>query len=92
MDEELSSTKIAHSFARAAPHTSSVSEPDPDPALRDVDVEYNLMANLAESVASQAGGAGPASNLLRDMHLEVPADWFAGNRGGNDSDSDDDAD
>ncbi|EEH49026.2 uncharacterized protein PADG_05105 [Paracoccidioides brasiliensis Pb18] len=41
----------------------------------DVDnVDYNLAKNLLESFSSQAGSAGPASNLLGLMGMKMPKD------------------
>lgn len=38
-----------------------------------VDVDMNLVKNLLESTASQAGLSGPASNILRSMGLNFPS-------------------
>jgi len=35
-------------------------------------VDVNLVTQLLESFASQGAGAGPGSNLLREMGLKVP--------------------
>ncbi|KAI1193491.1 SGT1-domain-containing protein [Nemania serpens] len=40
----------------------------------EVDIDYNLAKNLLESFKSQAGLAGPASNLLGMMGLQLPRD------------------
>jgi len=63
--------------------------------LSDADLQYNLLASLSQSVAGQGGRAGPASNMLGDLGLSVPAAWWeaearraAGEDAGSDSDSD----
>lgn len=40
-----------------------------------VDVDLNLVSNILESYSSQAGLAGPASNLLQSMGVQLP--WRA---------------
>lgn len=37
-----------------------------------VDVDLNLVSNILESYSSQAGLAGPASNLLQSMGVQLP--------------------
>ena len=37
-----------------------------------VDVDFNLVKNLLESYTSQEGGAGPASNLLHSLGINLP--------------------
>ncbi len=56
--------------------------PEPPGAFRgsgqapgEVDLEYNLVVNLVESVSSQGGAAGPATTLLGDLAVPVPAEW-----------------
>lgn len=48
--------------------------------IQPLDVDLNLVTNLLESLASQAGLAGPASNLLQSMGFHLPANsdrpWF----------------
>lgn len=39
-----------------------------------VDVDLNLVSNILESYSSQAGLAGPASNLLQSMGVRLPED------------------
>jgi hypothetical protein len=46
--------------------------------LSEHDVRFNLAASLAASVGAQAGAAGPASNLLGQLGLAVPREWWAG--------------
>lgn len=40
--------------------------------IQPLDVDLNLVTNLLESLSSQAGLAGPASNLLQSLGLHLP--------------------
>lgn len=40
--------------------------------VQPLDVDVNLVANLLESLSSQEGLAGPASNLLHSLGLRLP--------------------
>jgi len=40
--------------------------------LAPVDVDFNLVSNLLESYSSQAGRAGPATNILHSLGLRLP--------------------
>lgn len=40
----------------------------------DIDIDYNLAKNLLESFKSQAGMAGPTSNILGMMGVQLPRD------------------
>ncbi|XP_052002011.1 protein ecdysoneless homolog [Xyrauchen texanus] len=82
MDQELQSTNIGKSFTQPdrvgnkadAPKSSSVtsgSEPAEE-EIQPIDVDLNLVTNLLESLASQAGLAGPASNLLQSLGIHIP--------------------
>ena len=63
LEAELSSTEMAQSFDRP--------ENDEGP----VDVDFNLVKNLLESVEAQDGaGPGAAALLLNELGLELPAD------------------
>lgn len=42
--------------------------------FRPVDVDINLVKNLLDSYSAQDGMAGPASNILGSMGVNVPAD------------------
>lgn len=42
--------------------------------IQPLDVDLNLVTNLLESLASQAGLAGPASNLLQSLGIHIPPD------------------
>ncbi|XP_076850683.1 protein ecdysoneless homolog isoform X2 [Brachyhypopomus gauderio] len=81
MDLELQSTNIGQSFTSsnggdrdAAAQTSAAPaalEPE-DEELKPLDVDLNLVTNLLESLTSQAGLSGPASNLLQSMGIHLP--------------------
>ncbi len=92
MDEELASTHMSKSFAspptandtQPVPSSSSAAsstaattiDSSTSTRYQPVDVNYNLMVNLVESVSSQGGAAGPTTNLLGDIGVAVPQDWF----------------
>lgn len=40
--------------------------------LPSLDIDLNLVANLLESLSSQEGLSGPASNLLQSLGLHLP--------------------
>ncbi|CAN9499659.1 unnamed protein product [Ophioblennius macclurei] len=40
--------------------------------IQPLDVDYNLVTNLMESLSCQAGLAGPASNLLQSLGIHIP--------------------
>ncbi|KAL7861525.1 hypothetical protein SRHO_G00129660 [Serrasalmus rhombeus] len=76
MDQELQTTNIGKSFTRNAKGNdragaASSSEPAEE-ELQPLDVDVNLVTNLLESLASQAGLAGPASNLLQSLGIHLP--------------------
>lgn len=55
--------------------TSESAGPDSgaeDAVLAPVDVDMNLVANLLESYSAQAGLAGPTSNILQSMGVNLP--------------------
>uniref|UniRef100_A0A8C1GWC0 Ecdysoneless homolog (Drosophila) n=1 Tax=Cyprinus carpio TaxID=7962 RepID=A0A8C1GWC0_CYPCA len=75
MDQELQSTNIGRSFTlnnRVSLHRCCLSCEEIQP----LDVDLNLVSNLLESLASQAGLAGPASNLLQSLGIHIPPDHF----------------
>lgn len=82
MDQELAHTTIGKSFttrkqAEPASQTTDNNSDEEDsgagePALAPVDVDLNLVSNILESYNSQAGLAGPASNLLHSMGVQLP--------------------
>ncbi|MBN3322187.1 ECD protein, partial [Atractosteus spatula] len=85
MDQELAGTHIGHSFTQANHAGGSTTDPAKgSPAGANssscqteedtvpLDVDLNLVTNLLESLSSQAGLAGPASNLLQSMGIHLP--------------------
>lgn len=84
MDQELAHTSMGKSFTtRKQVHkeppsqmtNNSSDEEDSgagDCAAAPVDVDLNLVSNILESYSSQAGLAGPASNLLQSMGVQLP--------------------
>ncbi|XP_027863694.1 protein ecdysoneless homolog isoform X2 [Xiphophorus couchianus] len=40
--------------------------------IQPLDIDVNLVANLLESLSSQSGLAGPASNLLQSLGIQLP--------------------
>ena len=40
--------------------------------MQPVNVDFNLVKNLLDSYSSQAGGAGPASNILSSLGVNLP--------------------
>lgn len=41
--------------------------------IQPLDLDLNLVTNLLESLSCQAGLAGPASNLLQSLGINLPA-------------------
>ncbi|XP_051835269.1 protein ecdysoneless homolog [Antechinus flavipes] len=88
MDQELTQTSIGKSFTTWKQRDNLAKELsqalgnsfDDDKATTDgsvlepVDVNLNLVSNILESYHSQAGLAGPASNLLQSMGVQLPDD------------------
>ncbi|KAG4300817.1 hypothetical protein PCK1_002894 [Pneumocystis canis] len=70
MDTELSSTTLKNSFS-TVPMDSFNSI---DESNKDLNIQYNLLKNLFESVHGQEDSSGPASTLLKTMHLSLPSD------------------
>uniref|UniRef100_A0A8C1IA99 Ecdysoneless homolog (Drosophila) n=1 Tax=Cyprinus carpio TaxID=7962 RepID=A0A8C1IA99_CYPCA len=77
MDQELQSTNIGRSFTlnnRVSLHRCCLSCARNLEEIQPLDVDLNLVSNLLESLASQAGLAGPASNLLQSLGIHIPPD------------------
>uniref|UniRef100_A0A673KD85 Protein ecdysoneless homolog n=1 Tax=Sinocyclocheilus rhinocerous TaxID=307959 RepID=A0A673KD85_9TELE len=77
MDQELQSTNIGKSFTqnnRVSLHRCCLSCAHNLEEIQPLDVDLNLVSNLLESLASQAGLAGPASNLLQSLGIHIPPD------------------
>uniref|UniRef100_A0A673U6C8 Ecdysoneless cell cycle regulator n=1 Tax=Suricata suricatta TaxID=37032 RepID=A0A673U6C8_SURSU len=82
MDQELAHTSIGKSFTTQkqmeplSQTTSNNSDEEDSGAggsvMTPVDVDLNLVSNILESYSSQAGLAGPASNLLQSMGVQLP--------------------
>ncbi|XP_060710057.1 protein ecdysoneless homolog [Hemiscyllium ocellatum] len=82
MDQELAGTQIGKSFTKVTDEAGSdrldVSEEAEGESAEGnlnvlpVDVDLNLVENLLESYSSQAGLAGPASNILQSMGIRLP--------------------
>uniref|UniRef100_F6QZ92 Ecdysoneless cell cycle regulator n=2 Tax=Bos TaxID=9903 RepID=F6QZ92_BOVIN len=82
MDRELAHTSIAKSFTtqKQMEPLSQTTNDNPEEedsgtggsVMTPVDVDLNLVSNILESYSSQAGLAGPASNLLQSMGVQLP--------------------
>ncbi|OWK02300.1 hypothetical protein Celaphus_00018100 [Cervus elaphus hippelaphus] len=82
MDRELAHTSIAKSFTtqkqmEPLSQTTNDNSEEEDSGtggsiMTPVDVDLNLVSNILESYSSQAGLAGPASNLLQSMGVQLP--------------------
>ncbi|XP_075993314.1 protein ecdysoneless homolog [Genypterus blacodes] len=82
MDEELMSTNVGQSFTQTKSKKAGSSGSDSLPQqaeqeeteeeIQPLDLDFNLITNLLESLSSQAGLAGPASNLLQSLGIHLP--------------------
>ena len=54
------------------PLQGDVEDGEEEEEIQPLDVDLNLVTNLLESLSSQAGLAGPASNLLQSMGIHLP--------------------
>uniref|UniRef100_UPI003AAB2C36 protein ecdysoneless homolog isoform X1 n=1 Tax=Centroberyx gerrardi TaxID=166262 RepID=UPI003AAB2C36 len=87
MDQELMSTNVGQSFTQkqkcdkegltnGSPHPAGLPREggveEAEEEIQPLDVDLNLVTNLLESLSSQAGLAGPASNLLQSLGLHLP--------------------
>uniref|UniRef100_A0A1A7YPZ4 RUN and SH3 domain containing 2 n=1 Tax=Iconisemion striatum TaxID=60296 RepID=A0A1A7YPZ4_9TELE len=88
MDQELMSTNVGQSFTQtnynkadwdggSSPPSAGDGLPGEEDGLeaeeiQPLDIDVNLVTNLLESLSSQAGLAGPASNLLQSLGLHLP--------------------
>lgn len=80
MDGELSGTTMDESFIHQSQNGSGASiegvlKEQYGPA-EEVDEPLNLLSHLLESHASQFGTAGPVSNLLNALGVQLPAANF----------------
>ncbi|XP_031109244.1 protein ecdysoneless homolog [Ipomoea triloba] len=80
LNEELKGTSLSKSFARADEQPpkkdegTSAGAEGMEEELAPVDVDFNLVKSLLDSFSSQQGNAGPASNLLGLLGLNLPQD------------------
>uniref|UniRef100_A0A7N0TTW0 Protein ecdysoneless homolog n=1 Tax=Kalanchoe fedtschenkoi TaxID=63787 RepID=A0A7N0TTW0_KALFE len=81
LDEELKKSTLEKSFIRADQDpeisnkaTSSNQTEDMDVDFTPVDVDVNLVKSILDSISSQQGLPGPASNLLELMGIQLPPD------------------
>ncbi|WCJ31995.1 hypothetical protein M5689_013441 [Euphorbia peplus] len=80
LNEELKNTTLQKSFVRANDQASHKKEgtsnggEEMEEEFTPVDVDVNLVKSLLDSFSSQQGEAGPASNLLGLMGLQLPPD------------------
>lgn len=58
--------------ATIGPATTSDPSVESLEELQPLDIDLNLVSNLLESLSSQEGLAGPASNLLQSLGLHLP--------------------
>ncbi|XP_076142248.1 protein ecdysoneless homolog [Alosa pseudoharengus] len=78
MDQELGGTNIGKSFVQSEKEANSSETSKAHPSteqedeIQPLDVDLNLVTNLLESLASQEGLAGPASNLLQSLGIHLP--------------------
>ncbi|CAM8915776.1 unnamed protein product [Rhodiola kirilowii] len=83
LNEELKTTTLEKSFVRADHESdivnnnkamSSNQTEDMDVDFTPVDVDVNLVKSILDSISSQQGLPGPASNLLELMGIQLPPD------------------
>ena len=67
MEQELAESTLVKSFAKQEDLDGSYK-------LSEGDLEYNMVANFAESIKAQKGLAGPTSNLLRYLDVDIRSD------------------
>ncbi|CAM8881615.1 unnamed protein product [Rhodiola kirilowii] len=83
LNDELKTTTLEKSFIRADHYPeiannnkamSSNQTEDMDVDFTPVDVDVNLVKSILDSISSQQGLPGPASNLLELMGIQLPPD------------------
>ena len=81
MSEQLRGTRMAETFDKLGADTSSTQRTrvvggqtgqGGDETIRPVDIDLNLVSSLLESVASQQGMPGPATNMAAMLGLKLP--------------------
>ncbi|KAF7669098.1 hypothetical protein LDENG_00247740 [Lucifuga dentata] len=75
MDQELMNTNVGQSFIQTKSKEAGLAKgglEEMEEEIQPLDVDFNLVTNLLESLSSQAGLAGPASNLLQSLGIYLP--------------------
>uniref|UniRef100_A0A4W5NNG6 Ecdysoneless homolog (Drosophila) n=1 Tax=Hucho hucho TaxID=62062 RepID=A0A4W5NNG6_9TELE len=76
MDHELMGTNIGQSFNQQDTNKAGPGQKDllgeDEEEIQPLNIDLNLVTNLLESLSSQAGLAGPASNLLQSLGIHLP--------------------
>uniref|UniRef100_A0A8C7TJQ3 Ecdysoneless homolog (Drosophila) n=1 Tax=Oncorhynchus mykiss TaxID=8022 RepID=A0A8C7TJQ3_ONCMY len=76
MDHELMGTNIGQSFNQQDTSKAGPGQEDllgeVEEEIQPLNIDLNLVSNLLESLSSQAGLAGPASNLLHSLGIHLP--------------------
>uniref|UniRef100_A0A7S2KKB0 Uncharacterized protein n=1 Tax=Leptocylindrus danicus TaxID=163516 RepID=A0A7S2KKB0_9STRA len=75
MDKELKGTKVEHngeSYIDYNRNEEDGSNDHDDKSLDPIDIDVNVLSSLLDSLDMEAGGAGPVSNMLREMGVDVP--------------------
>ena len=76
MSEQLRGTRMAETFDKLGgditQHNAGKERQGAEEHMRTVDVDLNLVSSLLESVASQQGMPGPATNLAAMLGLKMP--------------------
>ncbi|XP_055782557.1 protein ecdysoneless homolog isoform X2 [Salvelinus fontinalis] len=82
MDHELMGTNIGQSFnqqdtSKAGPVKQTQEDllGEDEEEIQPLNIDLNLVTNLLESLSSQAGLAGPASNLLHSLGIHLPPQY-----------------
>ena len=75
MDKELKGTKVEHNGESYIDYNRSEEDDSndrDDKSLDPIDIDVNVLSSLLDSLDMEAGGAGPVSNMLREMGVDVP--------------------
>ncbi|KAL5473969.1 hypothetical protein EMCRGX_G028539 [Ephydatia muelleri] len=70
MDRELAGTEVGKTFEREKVSTNGGEDNQSSP--QPVDIDFNLVKNLLDSYGAQEGMAGPASNILQSLGVDIP--------------------
>lgn len=62
-----------HLSANSPPTQGGSGQTEEEEEIQPLDLDLNLVTNLLESLSCQAGLAGPASNLLQSLGINLPA-------------------